>query len=145
MHLVQFPQGFLVMMRRDWDAGRRFKILKRGQGGNVTQVMMERWSGGDEAWQRAGEVLLRLSSCGRPPGLPVKASSVSPELWCFPWGWAPGIELPEQINREEVLRLTTITPSHMDAHNTCKWNTNSSGLKEPTVAAFDTSTPSKGC
>lgn len=134
----------LMMRRRNWDEEWKFQILKRGQGGNVTQVMMERWGGRDEAWQRAGGVLPRLSSHGRPPGLPVKASSVSPELGCFPWGWAPGSELPEQINREEVLRLPTITPSHMYAHNTFKRNTYSSALAEVTMAVFNTFTPSEG-
>lgn len=129
--------------RRNWDESRKFKILKRGQGENVT-VTIERWDGRDVTWQRAGGVLLGLSSCGRPPGLPVKASSVSPELWWFPWGWTPGSELPEQINREEVLRLTTISPSHMYISTSFKRNTHNSALKELIMAAFDTYTPLEG-
>lgn len=106
------------------------KILKSGQGGNLTQVMMERWGGWDKAWQRAGGVLLSLLSCGWPPGLPVKASSVNLKLWCFLWGWAPGSQLPEQINTEEVLRITTITPSHMDTCKSFKRNTSNYALYE---------------
>lgn len=58
----------------------------------------------------------RTTERRRSSGQSVKASSVRQGLRCFPWGPGPGSGLAEQINREEVHTLITLTPSHVYSH-----------------------------
>lgn len=100
----------------------------------------ERW-GITQGRRSAGQTALWWKWL-RPPGLPVKASSVRPEIWWFPWGLGPGSGLAEQINREDVLVLNTFTYVYL--HELKRTHTYNTNTKRCTCDVDNTITPLGG-
>lgn len=112
-----------ITTARKWEWWTEGCFWRGGWVGRIRGEVMERWGEWGEVRHNTGgggggggmQAILWWK-CFRPPVLPVKAFSVSPQLWCFPWGLGPGSELAEQINSDEVLTLATLTPLHMYTH-----------------------------